>query len=114
MLRFPHCFWGTGDMFGHVQQDPQQRGLFYLFYTYDGISGGAVLAGLVAGQAAVALEQQKDGDLVQGVLRLLRGIFEPQGVQVPPPLAVRGGSGAGGWEAKHLRALPNCRWQLTA
>jgi lysine-specific histone demethylase 1 len=101
-------------MFGHVQQDPQQRGLFYLFYTYDGISGGAVLAGLVAGQAAVALEQQKDGDLVQGVLRLLRGIFEPQGVQVPPPLAVRGGSGAGGWEAKHLRALPNCRWQLTA
>ena len=39
MLLFPACFWGERDMFGHVQADPARRGAYYLFYTYEAISG---------------------------------------------------------------------------
>jgi lysine-specific histone demethylase 1 len=90
MLRFPHCFWGDADMFGHVSTSPQQRGLFYLFYTYDCISGGSVLAGLVAGQAAEEFEGLKEGQAVQQVMALLKGIFGPQGISVPDPIRVGG------------------------
>jgi len=40
------------DMFGHVRSDERPRGLYYLFYAYNGIAGGAVLAALVAGDGA--------------------------------------------------------------
>lgn len=75
-------------MFGHVRTDTEARGLYYLFYTYNSISGGAVLAALVAGDAAVAFEVQPEQECVDEVMQLLRGIFEPQGVPVPEPLQV--------------------------
>jgi lysine-specific histone demethylase 1 len=78
------------DMFGHVSTDTRLRGLYYLFYTYDSISGGAVLAALVAGDAAVEFEAKPEAQAVGEVMTLLRGIFEPQGVAVPEPLQVRG------------------------
>ncbi|WIA32039.1 hypothetical protein OEZ86_002891 [Tetradesmus obliquus] len=86
MLLFPHCFWGDKDMFGHVSSEPRQRGRYYLFYTYDSISGGAVLAALVAGDAAVEFEAKPEAVAVGEVMALLRGIFGPQGVVVPEPL----------------------------
>jgi lysine-specific histone demethylase 1 len=76
------------DMFGHVSTDTRLRGLYYLFYTYDSISGGAVLAALVAGDAAVEFEAKPEAQAVAEVMQLLRGIFEPQGVAVPEPLQV--------------------------
>lgn len=54
-----------------------------------GISGGAVLAALVAGDAAIALEQLPHKAAVADVMGLLRSIFKPQGVTVPEPLQVR-------------------------
>ena len=75
-------------MFGHVSTDARLRGLYYLFYTYDSISGGAVLAALVAGDAAVEFEAKPEAQAVGEVLQLLRGVFEPQGVAVPQPLQV--------------------------
>lgn len=84
----------TQDMFGHVRTDAS-RGLYYLFYTYNAISGGAVLAALVAGDAAVQFEARPQQECVAEVMELLRGIFEPQGVAVPEPLQVRRCRGRG-------------------
>lgn len=78
------------DMFGHVNADTNQRGLYYLFYAYHGISGGAVLAALVAGDAAIAFEKLSQDQAVADVMQLLRSIFTPQGVDVPEPLQVGG------------------------
>lgn len=53
VLLFPFVFWDdTIDTFGHVDtsDDPSDRGLFYLFYQYSGLSGGALLGALVAGE----------------------------------------------------------------
>ena len=55
VLLFPFVFWDdTIDTFGHVDtsDDPSDRGLFYLFYQYSGLSGGALLGALVAGEGA--------------------------------------------------------------
>lgn len=43
---------------------------------------------LPAGEAAEALEQRSAAEAARRVMRLLRGIFEPQGVEVPAPLQV--------------------------
>lgn len=75
-------------MFGHVRTDGGHRGLYYLFYTYNSISGGAVLAALVAGDAAIVFEQMQEQECVADVMTLLRGMFAPHGVQVPDPLQV--------------------------
>lgn len=40
----------------------------------------------LAGEAAEALEQRSAAEAAQRVMRLLRSIFEPQGVEVPAPL----------------------------
>lgn len=84
-----HAAGRLQDMFGHVRTDSHQRGLYYLFYTYNSISGGAVLAALVAGDAAVAFEQKAEQECVSEVMQLLRGIFGPQGVTVPDPVQVK-------------------------
>lgn len=88
MLLFPYCFWGSLDMFARVAPDPSKRGEFYLFYGYNDLSGGPVLAALVAGDAAIAFESMDKGVAVQSVMEVIRGIYEPQGVQVPAPLQV--------------------------
>lgn len=94
------------DMFGHVSSEPRQRGRYYLFYTYDSISGGAVLAALVAGDAAVEFEAKPEAVAVGEVMALLRGIFGPQGVVVPEPLQVRC---AGGGAALQAYSFATCR-----
>ena len=51
-------------------------------------AGGPLLAGLASGDAAIAFEKQSPEAIVERVLRVLRGIFEPQGVEVPQPVQV--------------------------
>jgi len=78
------------DMFGHVPAEASKKGLYYLFYAYHGISGGAVLAALVAGDVALEFERLSQEQAVADVMDLLHSIFTPQGVAVPDPIQVRG------------------------
>lgn len=89
VLLFPYIFWDDSkDMFGRVADEPAARGEFYLFYSYAHVSGGALLAALVAGSAAVALEREEPQAAVGRAMDALRRIFEPRGVEVPAPVQV--------------------------
>ncbi|KAK9064078.1 hypothetical protein SSX86_017950 [Deinandra increscens subsp. villosa] len=86
-MLFPHLFWGTDlDMFGHLSDDPSRRGEFFLFYSYATVAGGPVLMALVAGEAAHSFECMPPTDAVTRILQILRGIYEPQGIDVPEPI----------------------------
>lgn len=86
-LLFPHAFWGTDlDTFGHLSDHPSRRGEFFLFYSYATVAGGPLLIALVAGEAAYRFESSDPTDSVQRVLRILRDIYEPQGIEVPDPI----------------------------
>eukprot|EP00775_Hariotina_reticulata_P006150 gene6150-6387_t len=97
VLLFPHCFWGDKDMFGHVRTDGQHRGMYYLFYAYNGIAGGAVLAALVAGDAAVAFEQLPEDKAVEDAVCTHWG-RDPMAYGSYSSVAV-GSSGAADYEA---------------
>ncbi|GAB4836410.1 hypothetical protein Ancab_001322 [Ancistrocladus abbreviatus] len=86
-MLFPHVFWGTDlDTFGHLSNDPTRRGEFFLFYSYATVAGGPLLIALVAGEAAHKFESMPPTDAVSHVLRILKGIYEPQGISVPEPI----------------------------
>ncbi|XP_010418559.1 PREDICTED: protein FLOWERING LOCUS D-like [Camelina sativa] len=86
-MLFPCVFWSTDlDTFGHLTEDPNYRGEFFLFYSYAPVAGGALLIALVAGEAAHKFETMPPTDAVTRVLQILRGIYEPQGITVPDPL----------------------------
>ncbi len=87
-MLFPHAFWRKADMFGRIAPSRKCRGEFFLFYSYATISGGAVLAALVAGDAAVDFEKTTSEESARRVLATLRGIFNPKGIHVPAPLQV--------------------------
>lgn len=165
VMLFAADFWGGADMFGRLALSTGERGKFFLFYSYTGISGkhihsrhstsnassfaaafrfslalcndgvsflslcwkgtvqlshiwdtslpglmcsdghagGPLLAALVSGEAAEAIEKQPAGDAVAEALAVLRGIFEPQGIQVPTPLQV----GSGTAVTTHCLLLPH-------
>ncbi|RZR70609.1 hypothetical protein BHM03_00000855 [Ensete ventricosum] len=89
LMLFPHDFWGGGiDTFGHLTEDPSDRGEFFLFYSYSSVSGGPLLVALVAGEAAIKFETTSPIKHVERVLGVLRGIFAPKGIEVPEPLQV--------------------------
>lgn len=84
---FPHVFWGEDiDTFGCLGNHSHDRGGFFLFYSYHTVSGGAVLVALVAGEAAQDFEHTDPSNLLHRVLRVLRGIYNPKGVEVPNPV----------------------------
>lgn len=87
-MLFPHAFWRKADMFGRIAPSRDRRGEFFLFYSYATISGGAVLAALVAGDAAVEFEKSDPNESARRVLATLTGIFNPKGIRVPAPLQV--------------------------
>ncbi|XP_039114060.1 lysine-specific histone demethylase 1 homolog 1-like [Dioscorea cayenensis subsp. rotundata] len=88
-MLFPHDFWGGGiDTFGHLTEDPRQRGEFFLFYSYTSVSGGPLLVALVAGESAIKFENSSPVEAVERVLGVLRGIFTPKGIEVPAPIQV--------------------------
>ncbi|XP_047341038.1 protein FLOWERING LOCUS D [Impatiens glandulifera] len=86
-MLFPYAFWGTDlDTFGHLSDNPSDRGEFFLFYSYATVAGGPLLIALVAGEAAQRFENMPPPEAVTRVLLILRGIYEPQGIQVPDPI----------------------------
>ncbi|OAY70407.1 Lysine-specific histone demethylase 1 [Ananas comosus] len=86
-ILFPYDFWdGSVDTFGHLTDDPSQRGEFFLFYSYASVSGGPLLVALVAGESAIRFETTPPMDNVDKVLRVLRRIFSPKGIEIPKPL----------------------------
>ncbi|KAI3458934.1 hypothetical protein Pfo_015597 [Paulownia fortunei] len=86
-LLFPHAFWGTDlDTFGHLSDHPSRRGEFFLFYSYTTVAGGPLLIALVAGEVAYRFEIVDPTQSVRRVLQILRGIYEPQGIEVPDPI----------------------------
>jgi len=88
VMLFPHSFWGSLDMFGRIAPSVSERGEFFLFYSYAHISGGALLAALVAGDSAEGFEQEDPKESAKKVLRVLRGMFAPKNVNIPAPLQV--------------------------
>ncbi|CAM8900810.1 unnamed protein product [Rhodiola kirilowii] len=84
---FPHVFWGEDlDTFGHLNEHSHKRGEFFLFYGYHTVSGGALLIALVAGEAAEDIETADPTTVLHRVLNVLRGIYEPKGIDVPNPI----------------------------
>ncbi|XP_068643404.1 lysine-specific histone demethylase 1 homolog 1-like [Aristolochia californica] len=88
-MLFPYDFWGGEiDTFGHLTEDTSKRGEFFLFYSYSSVSGGPLLVALVAGESAIKFEMVSPVESVERVLRILRGIFGPRGIEVPQPIQV--------------------------
>ncbi|CAN4126612.1 unnamed protein product [Withania somnifera] len=86
-MLFPYVFWGTDlDTFGHLTDNSSSRGEFFLFYSYATVAGGPLLLALVAGEAAHTFETMPPTDAVTKVLQILKGIYEPQGIEVPEPI----------------------------
>ncbi|KAG7953680.1 hypothetical protein I3843_12G121500 [Carya illinoinensis] len=84
---FPHVFWGEDlDTFGCLSEQSDKRGEFFLFYSYHTVSGGPLLVALVAGEAAQIFELTDPSVLLHRVLKILRGIFSPKGIDVPNPI----------------------------
>ena len=93
LLLFPKTFWDTEhDTFGYVNSCDagiENRGRFFMFYSYDGeeLSGGSTLIALIAGDAALSVESSEiDSETVQGVMTVLREIFEKRQITVPDPV----------------------------
>ncbi|KAL6633521.1 hypothetical protein ACP70R_026192 [Stipagrostis hirtigluma subsp. patula] len=87
VMLFPYDFWdGRIDTFGHLTEQSDQRGEFFLFYSYSSVSGGPLLIALVAGESAVKFEKTSPMENVEKVLETLRKIFSPKGIEVPNPL----------------------------
>lgn len=86
-MLFPRVFWEMDlDTFGHLSDDPSRRGEFFLFYNYATVAGGPLLIALVAGEAAHKFESMPPTDAVTRVIEILKGIYEPQGIDVPEPI----------------------------
>ncbi|XP_009790005.2 lysine-specific histone demethylase 1 homolog 2 [Nicotiana sylvestris] len=84
---FPHVFWGEDlDTFGCLNHYSHRRGEFFLFYSYHTVSGGPVLIALVAGDAAQLFESTEPATLINRVMSILKGIYEPKGIRVPDPI----------------------------
>ncbi|KAL6764103.1 flavin-containing amine oxidoreductase-domain containing protein [Haematococcus lacustris] len=93
VMLFPHAFWDQGlDTLGQVAADPQDAGLFFLFYAYPPhLAGtGAILAALVSGASAQRFESVPVEQAVERVMAALRAAHEGKGVVVPDPLQAVG------------------------
>lgn len=76
---FPEAFWNLeDDQFVYAVEEPAARGQFYYFFQYAGISGGAVLTALVAGDAAIKFETDSKEESLARVMTVLRQIWEPK------------------------------------
>lgn len=89
IMMFDHPFWDTSvDIFGHINESQEMRGENFMFYSYADISGGAQLTALSSGKAAYEHEKRSPRELAQRMMKILRRIFEPKGIKVPPPYHV--------------------------
>ncbi|WOG92014.1 hypothetical protein DCAR_0311270 [Daucus carota subsp. sativus] len=86
-MLFTHVFWGEDlDTFGSLSENSNERGKYFLFYSYHTVSGGPVLVALVAGEAAQSFENENPSTLLHCALTVLRGIYGPKGIHVPDPI----------------------------
>ncbi|KAL8677863.1 MAG: hypothetical protein Q9186_005749 [Xanthomendoza sp. 1 TL-2023] len=95
VLVYDKPFWDVEqDMFGLLRESEfpgsldqedyvKSRGKFYLFWNCIKTSGRPVLIALMAGEAAIQAECTTDADLVSGVTKELRRMFQDS--DVPPP-----------------------------
>ncbi|KAL9031388.1 MAG: hypothetical protein Q9196_000572 [Gyalolechia fulgens] len=95
ILVYDRPFWDIDqDMFGLLRESDmansldqedyvRNRGKFYLFWNCIKTSGRPVLIALMAGEAAIQAESTSDADLVVGVTKELRRMFQDS--QVPMP-----------------------------
>lgn len=104
-LLFPHNFWGDSDMFGHVASSTPTRGEYFLFYSYAVFSGGPLLIALVSGTAAYTFERMSAAEATARVMKVLRSIFAPKGVDVPSPLQVMTNGPLSSKSLGHLLAI---------
>uniref|UniRef100_A0A7S3XDU6 SWIRM domain-containing protein n=1 Tax=Picocystis salinarum TaxID=88271 RepID=A0A7S3XDU6_9CHLO len=89
ILLFPYTFWEKDlDLFARVNDRREERGNFFLFYSYAGISGGSAMLAMVAGQAAIEFEKIPEKEATEKAVAALREIYGPQGIHVPDPLQV--------------------------
>ena len=72
-------------MFGVLHGTPEARGEAYMFWNLERAMGGHVLVALMAGDAAHAVQQLEDAEVVQRTLSVLRGVFGPD--RVPAPMS---------------------------
>ncbi|WIA08913.1 hypothetical protein OEZ85_008331 [Tetradesmus obliquus] len=87
VLQFPEVFWDAEvDYFGVTQPaGPASRGRCFMFWNLARFNGGTpLLAGLVAGAAARAAEQDSQEELVEHTLQALRRAY---GSKVQQPVA---------------------------
>lgn len=74
-MLFSNVFWGEDlDTFGVLSENSNERGKYFLFYSYHTVSGGPVLVALVAGEAARSFESANPSTLLHCALNVLRGI----------------------------------------
>jgi len=91
IMLFEEAFWDTDggdDIFGCINASQEMRGENYMFYSYAGVAGGAQLTALSSGNAAYEHERRPPEENAKKVLDILRKIFEPKGITVPPPYHV--------------------------
>lgn len=89
VMLFAEPFWDTSiDTFGRVAATRNARGELFLFYSYAHLCGpsGAVLIGLVAGEAAEAFERVDQDEAQRRCMSALQSIFGARGVNVPQPV----------------------------
>jgi len=75
-LFFPRAFWAhRTDFFGRTAASQAERGQFFLFFNVHHATGLPVLLALLAGQAAIALEEQDDDEIAEQAMAALRSMF---------------------------------------
>ena len=89
ILVFPYRFWPPGEeMFGFVNKDPKDRGLFFQFISYEHVAGAPVLLALTSGKAAAMHARQPKDKIKKMMMDCLRLVFvEQRNIEVPDPVA---------------------------
>lgn len=86
-LYFPHTFWDESlDYFGHVNDDIENRGEFYMFWNLQRCTDKPILIALLAGNAAYNTEKDADHVIKERVMNSLSKRFDLLGIKVPDPI----------------------------
>ena len=93
IMLFPHQFWQDGVSFGSMNEEEDDRGLLFMFYSYAEVAGAPVLLGLISGKSAQDLERHSQSkedkarahkSMCDVMMKKLRSIFKD--MDVPDPL----------------------------
>ena len=88
ILRFPSVFWDSQcDVFGRVSNHTESRGEFFMFWSMHRTQKSPILIAMVAGEAAVGIEDLEDRVIIKKVVDSLRAMFPS--ADIPEPLESR-------------------------